>query len=153
MWSVLIDDRVFDIHRCNELGQTFLAQVASWHFTGKYLDYAFFKPNLMRNPVKLGSDLNTVGDSGLMPLHYALLYDDYDLVKLLIELGANPNRLFIRENHSMQAQDAERRMFSIMALLQPWTGLTKDENGHTPRDIAKTASVGLLKEGENVVFP
>ncbi|KAI0871817.1 hypothetical protein GGS24DRAFT_509433 [Hypoxylon argillaceum] len=238
LWEALIKSGVFDVRRRNEFGQTLLSQLVSRCYGKTLLIEASWKPNLIRALVAAGSNPNTVDSSNMTPLHWAILYSDFDLVKLLIELGANPakkvngatpthyafgrpfhrrgptvrkvmqalrRRLvntiytrrtvgiyagqlrawshvsriyranipttkeliqplaqykkgkwhptlsvcsdpFIRQKKTILAISAEKRMFSIMALLFPFSGVGRDENGHTPRAIAEIA--GILKKDE-----
>ncbi|KAI0809697.1 ankyrin repeat-containing domain protein [Xylaria sp. FL0064] len=45
-------------------------------------------------------------------------------------------------------RNARHQTLSIMAILQPWADTVSDENGQTPRDIAKSDAVGLIGETE-----
>ncbi|KAI1426365.1 ankyrin repeat-containing domain protein [Xylaria sp. FL1777] len=232
LWTILIDGGlahgVFDVHRRNEFGQTFLSQLVSGQFGEKTVEYPSWKPNLLRALVKAGSDLNVIDSNGLTPLHYAIFRGHFDTAKLLIELGADPAQQvngatpthyafgkpfacngpvverivssflqhltkylkryyqeetplrwdaseamaledvsrfrqpilnpilslcsdrFMRDKHGILVKDAENRMFSIMALLSPWADIARDENGHTPREITRSTSVGLLEGSEDL---
>ncbi|KAI0427845.1 ankyrin repeat-containing domain protein [Xylaria sp. FL1042] len=232
LWTILIEggakSGVFNAHRRNKYGQTFLAQLVSRQFGEMTIVCPSWKPNLLRALVKAGSDPNTVDGGGLTPLHYAILHGDFDSVKLLIELGADPSqevngatpthyafgkpfdcsgpvvqhlmssflerlikfwaaryaqvrspeaRLelvnipvdqyrkpklnlfltmyrdpFLRMTHDTLVRNAGRQIFSIMAILQPWADTARDENGQTPKDIAKSATVGLLEETTKASF-
>ncbi|KAI3327866.1 ankyrin repeat-containing domain protein [Xylariaceae sp. AK1471] len=90
LWTILLDGGVFDVHHRNEFGQTFLAQLISRCYGGKLVQQSSWKPNLLRALVEAGSDPNTVDASDLTPLHWAILYGDFDTASLLIELGADP---------------------------------------------------------------
>ncbi|KAI1753728.1 hypothetical protein F4782DRAFT_495474, partial [Xylaria castorea] len=90
LWAILIEGGVLDVHRRNEFAQTFLNQIASRCCGKTLIHVCSWKPNLVRALIEAGSDPNTVDDSGMTPLHWAILYNDFDLVKLLVELGANP---------------------------------------------------------------
>jgi ankyrin repeat protein len=41
--------------------------------------------------LEAGLDPNSIGDMGETPLHYAYSFDHNDVVKILLEHGANPN--------------------------------------------------------------
>ncbi|KAI0193613.1 ankyrin repeat-containing domain protein [Xylaria flabelliformis] len=90
LWSLLIQGGVLDPHRRNEFGQTFLNQLASRCCGETLIRDPSWKPNLVRALIEAGSDPNTVDDSGMTPLHWGVFYSDFDLVKLLMELGADP---------------------------------------------------------------
>ncbi|KAJ8129577.1 hypothetical protein O1611_g4055 [Lasiodiplodia mahajangana] len=90
LWAVLIDGGVLDVHYRNEFGQTLLSQLASRYYGEEEFRSPYWQPNLVRALITAGSDPNTVDDSGMTPLHWAIFYGNFDLVKLLIELGANP---------------------------------------------------------------
>ncbi|KAI0097836.1 ankyrin repeat-containing domain protein [Nemania sp. FL0031] len=221
LWAILIDG-VLDVHSRNQFGQTLLSKLASrCHGEDDFVDTAgpYWKPNLVRALIAAGSDPNTVDDSGMTPVHWAIFYGDFELVKLLIELGSNPlkevdgstpvhyafgkpfprrgavahkvhsklldsltaklryskyNLKIDETSHVMREYSEgkwhpllsclrdplirrvakpivatnENRFFSIMALLFPFSESMKDENGHTPRDIAEEA--GILTAGETV---
>ncbi|KAI1195769.1 ankyrin repeat-containing domain protein [Nemania serpens] len=215
LWSLLFDRGVLDVHRRDQFGQTFLAQLVSRFFRGTRWQRPFTKPNLLRALIKAGSDPNTVDDSGMTPLHWAVFYCDLDIVKILLDGGANPGqevngatavhhafgkpfarrgpimikamallqrsvlhvtdgldnpgrvqafsqyrkRMWhpilsiasdpvIRKKRLALSNQAPNLMFPIMALLWPFREVAKDNNGHTPRDIA--VNVGLLKENESL---
>ncbi|KAI8955960.1 ankyrin repeat-containing domain protein [Xylaria longipes] len=90
LWALLIEGGVLDIHRRNEFGQTFLNQLVSRCCGNTLVVVPSRKPNLVRALVQAGSDPNTVDHSGMTPLHWSILYGDFDLVKLLVDLGADP---------------------------------------------------------------
>ncbi|KAI1128179.1 ankyrin repeat-containing domain protein [Nemania abortiva] len=238
LWAILTGGGAFDVHRRNRFGQTSLSQLVSRCFGALTLKtsvngepLSFWKPNLVRALIEAGSDPNTVDGSGLTPLHWAVFYGDGDLVKLLLELGADPVKevdgatavhyafgkpfarrgpvirkvmarlrgLLVKElreynrrstiaelyngrpyergtyqafvqyrkckwhpllsscldpfmrrerKHRKIVAARELRAFSVMALLSPFAECSKDENGHTPREIAQQA--GILKEGESL---
>ncbi|KAI1275868.1 ankyrin repeat-containing domain protein [Xylaria sp. FL0933] len=97
LWTILIErgakTGVFDAHRRDQYGQTFLTQLVSRQFGEITNRYASWKPNLLRALVNAGSDPNTIDGRGLTPLHYATLHGDFDSVQLLIELGADPSQV------------------------------------------------------------
>ncbi|KAI0439177.1 ankyrin repeat-containing domain protein [Xylaria telfairii] len=90
LWSLLLKGDVLNVHHRNEFGQTFLNQLASGCCGKTIIRAPSWKPNLVRALVLGGSDLNTIDNSGMTPLHWAILHGNFDLVKLLVELGANP---------------------------------------------------------------
>ncbi|KAI1740542.1 ankyrin repeat-containing domain protein [Xylaria scruposa] len=217
LWSLLIQGGVLDAHRRNEFGQTFLNQLASRCCGKTLIRNMSWKPNLVRALIEAGSDPNTVDDSGMSPLHWGIFYNDFDLVKLLMELGADPTKeingatpthyafgkpfarrgpiahkiisalrrqltkllrdeaehvrievysqyrkrewhpvlsisssLFLREKRGLFIKEAERQMYSIMALLSPFAEIVTDCNGNTPRDISE--SIGLLGLGDSLII-
>ncbi|GAW27184.1 putative serine threonine-protein phosphatase 6 regulatory ankyrin repeat subunit A [Rosellinia necatrix] len=92
LWDLLLNGGAINVHHRNEYGQTSLSQIVSRCFGNTINFEASFKPNLIRALVDAGADLDTVDNSGMTPLHWAILYGDIDLVRLLVELGANPRK-------------------------------------------------------------
>lgn len=90
LWTLLLEADVLNVSHRNEWGQTFLNQLASGCCGKTIIRAPSWKPNLIRALVLGGSDPNTIDNSGMTPLHWAILHGNFDLVKLLVELGANP---------------------------------------------------------------
>ncbi|KAI1108910.1 ankyrin repeat-containing domain protein [Nemania sp. NC0429] len=91
LWALLLEGGVLDVHRRDQFGQTFLAQLCSRCFGQHFWRKPLTKHNLVRALIRAGSDLNTVDTSGMTPLHWAIFYCDMELLQILLDGGADPS--------------------------------------------------------------
>ncbi|KAI1121150.1 ankyrin repeat-containing domain protein [Nemania abortiva] len=85
LWAFLIDADVFNVYHRNQSGQTILSQLASCEGDRSR------KPYLASALIKAGADPNSIDDSGMTPLLWAISRVNYGLIDLLLEHNARPS--------------------------------------------------------------
>ncbi|WP_353281483.1 ankyrin repeat domain-containing protein [Wolbachia endosymbiont (group B) of Horisme vitalbata] len=93
-------------------------------------------------------DINSIDNSGIAPLHYAVARDNFKLISLLIENGANVDVQDGRHGRTALHWAAYHDKFEIVKLLvnkgADWN--IKDRDGKTALDLVGTKSLYLVRE-------
>ncbi|WP_264730266.1 ankyrin repeat domain-containing protein [Wolbachia endosymbiont (group B) of Episyrphus balteatus] len=93
-------------------------------------------------------DINSIDNSGIAPLHYAVARDNFKLISLLIENGANVDVQDERHGRTALHWAAYHDKFEIVKLLvnkgADWN--IKDRDGKTALDLVGTKSLYLVRE-------
>lgn len=112
----------------DELGRILLDEQNFW-----YLEY-------YDKIIAAGASLEVRNGSGLTPLHMAIIYNQFELAKLLIESGANLHDMDYIYNWTPLHHAADKRNYDIIKLLLD-AGASKDDKdklGRTPWSLATT---------------
>ena len=133
-----------NVNMKDENGQTILSIVSK------------LRPDLVKMLIKNNVNVNLADDNLITPLHWAVEYDNYEIVEILLQNGANPKALDMLSEKSLHWAAWTGHIKSAKVILKyDIDVMQKNCGGLTPIDLALQQEhyelANILKEYESNV--